>query len=610
MLLPSINNIAEICARKGVQHVVISPGSRSAALTLAFARHPSIKTKVIPDERVAGFVALGMAQYSGKTVALVCTSGSAAYNLAPAVVEAFFQEIPLLIFTADRPKEWIHQQDGQTIYQNELYGKHVKKTFELPADYTHPDTNWYIQRCLNEAINLSQSFPKGPIHINVPIREPFYPAVGEKITYDRHVKIIGRLLTQSTLSSETWHALQSEFENANQVLIAVGQMQPNNQLWKILKEFSEEMGVPVIGDVISNIPPNAPFIHQHDVFLRAKNTELLENLQPDLLITLGDSFISKNFKLFIRKYAPIHHWHIKDTAQLVDTFQTLTKQIPVEPTCFFQKLLEDLDYQQFVLNDDGGETRGEYREAWLTADRQAKRKLNTFLRDETRWNEFALVEKIVENLPPNCVLHLANSMPVRYVNLLGLNQPAEVFANRGTSGIDGCSSTAVGAALMTDKLVFLFTGDVAFFYDRNALWHPHLPPNLRIVLFNNGGGNIFRLIDGPATQPELEQYFETRHQTTARHTAEDAGLAYYILSDSSDKGEKRDYMTEVLMGNENSLVGENTNKGEILTGNSPKDEFEIIWNDFVSQNGKAKLLEIFTDPVVNGNVFEAYREML
>ncbi|MEZ4903380.1 MAG: thiamine pyrophosphate-binding protein [Spirosomataceae bacterium] len=173
MILPSINNIAEICAQKGVQQVVISPGSRSAALTLAFARHPAIKTKVIPDERVAGFIALGMAQYSGQTVALVCTSGSAAYNLAPAVVEAFFQEVPLLIFTADRPKEWIHQQDGQTIYQNELYGKHVKKSYELPADYTHPDTDWYIQRVLNEAINLAQSATKGPVHINVPIREPF-----------------------------------------------------------------------------------------------------------------------------------------------------------------------------------------------------------------------------------------------------------------------------------------------------------------------------------------------------------------------------------------------------------------------------------------------------
>jgi 2-succinyl-5-enolpyruvyl-6-hydroxy-3-cyclohexene-1-carboxylate synthase len=213
----------------------------------------------------------------------------------------------------------------------------------------------------------------------------------------------------------------------------------------------------------------------------------------------------------------------------------------------------------------------------LHADRLAKRNLTQFLRHETRWNEFALVDKLLENLPGNSVLHLANSMPVRYVNLLGLTQLAEVFANRGTSGIDGCTSTAVGAALTTQKLVFLLTGDVAFFYDRNALWHPHLPQNLRIVLFNNGGGNIFRLIDGPAAQPELEQYFETRHQTTARHTAEDAGLDYFV-------------------------VGDNTN-------NDNSANFESIWSVFLAQTGKAKLLEIFTDPIINGEVFEAYRKM-
>ena len=570
MLIQSINNIAEICARKGVRQVVISPGSRSAALTLAFARHPDITTKVIADERAAGFVALGMAQYSGQTVALVCTSGSAGYNLAPAVVEAYFQGVPLLIFTADRPKEWIHQQDGQTIYQNELYGKHVKKAFELPADYTHPDARWYGERVLNEAINLSQLAPCGPVHINVPIREPFYPVAHEEITYDRHVKLVERLQTQATLAVETWHKLQGEFENAERVLIAVGQMPPNAPLWAILKELSEEQEVVVVADVIANVPPDAAFVRQHDVFLKAKNEELLASLRPDLLITLGDSFIAKNLKLFLRKHPPVRHWHVQNTDLLIDTFQSITTQIPVAPTYFFQKLLEDLDYQQFIQNDTDDTDRAAYRQNWLRAESQAKRALSQFLRHETRRNEFALVEQVVAHLPENCVLHLANSMPVRYVNLLGLERPAEVFANRGTSGIDGCTSTAVGAALMTDKLVFLLTGDVAFFYDRNALWHPHIPKNLRIVLFNNGGGNIFRLIDGPSAQPELEQYFETRHTTNALRTAEDAHLDYQKLNES--------------------------------------DNFEEIWPAFLSQDGKAKLLEIFTDPVLNSHVFEAYRK--
>jgi 2-succinyl-5-enolpyruvyl-6-hydroxy-3-cyclohexene-1-carboxylate synthase len=180
------------------------------------------------------------------------------------------------------------------------------------------------------------------------------------------------------------------------------------------------------------------------------------------------------------------------------------------------------------------------------------------------------VQQVLDGLPEGCVLHLANSMPVRYANLLGLTQPAEVFANRGTSGIDGCTSTAVGAALATEKLVFLLTGDVAFFYDRNALWHPHLPPNLRIVLFNNGGGNIFRLIDGPAAQPELEQYFETRHATTAHRTAQDAGLGYCSLA--------------------------------------PMADFEEVWTQFATPHAHAQLLEIFTDPTLNAEVFADYKK--
>ncbi len=569
MLLPSIYNIAEICAQKGVQNIVISPGSRSAALTLAFARHPAIETKVIPDERVAGFVGLGMAQLSQQTVALVCTSGSAAYNLAPAIVEAFFQEIPLLVLTADRPQEWIHQQDGQTIYQREIYGKHVKKSFDLPSDYIHPDSSWYIQRVLNEAINLSQTFPKGPVHVNVPIREPFYPTATEKITYDRHVKIVNRVEAQPSLSTQTWHHLQNEFESASRVLIAVGQLPPNPVLWNTLKEFGEELGVPVLGDIISNIPPQDSFVRHHDVFLRSKDESRLAALRPDLLITVGDSFISKNFKLFLRTNPPLQHWHIKQSELLIDTFQTLTTQIPVSPTYFFQKLLEDLDYQQFVQHTEDDE-RDEYRQTWMQAELQAKRLLSRFLQAQKRWNEFSLVEQILEKLPNNTILHLANSMPVRYANLIGTTHNAQVFANRGTSGIDGCTSTALGAALMTEQLVFVLTGDVAFFYDRNALWHPHIPANLRVVLFNNNGGNIFRLIDGPAAQPELEQYFETRHHTTARHTAIDAKLDYFSLQEGDNFGE--------------------------------------VWEQFIDNNNRPKLLEIFTDPLINAEVFEDFRK--
>jgi 2-succinyl-5-enolpyruvyl-6-hydroxy-3-cyclohexene-1-carboxylate synthase len=181
MLLQPIINLINILAKKGVNNAIISPGSRNAPLTIALVRHPEISTKSISDERSAAFIALGIAQNLKAPVAVCCTSGSAAYNYAPAVAEAFFQEIPLIILTADRPKEWIHQYDGQTIYQTDIFGKHVKKSFEIGADYSHPDSVWDIERTINEAVNLAKSYPQGPVHINIPLREPFYPSDNEEI---------------------------------------------------------------------------------------------------------------------------------------------------------------------------------------------------------------------------------------------------------------------------------------------------------------------------------------------------------------------------------------------------------------------------------------------
>ena len=217
-ILQPIHNIAEICSRKNILDAILCPGSRSAALTISFVRHQNIKTYSISDERSAAFIGMGIAQQTGKTVALVCTSGTAAYNFAPAITEAFFQEIPLLILTADRPKEWIHQQDGQTIYQTEIFGKHVKKSYELPSDYSHPDAVWHIERVVNEAINLTQTFPKGPVHINVPICEPFYPNESEEIIFDKNVRIINQIQPEFTLSSETWIELMEIWNNSDKKL--------------------------------------------------------------------------------------------------------------------------------------------------------------------------------------------------------------------------------------------------------------------------------------------------------------------------------------------------------------------------------------------------------
>lgn len=566
-ILQPIHNIAEICAKKGIENAILCPGSRSAALTISFVRHPKIKTYSISDERSAAFIAMGMAQITKKPVVIVCTSGTAAYNFASAIAESFFQEIPLIILTADRPDEWIHQYDGQTIFQREIYGKHVKKSYHLPSDYTHADSIWQIERSLNEGINLSTSKPKGPVHFNVPIREPFYPAENEQVTFDRHVRLISKPTTKPTLNEETWQEIFDIWEKSERKLIAIGQSTDIDT--QNLKNLSEEFFVPILGDVISNVhKESTDFILAHDVFLSANNDD---SLQPDLLITAGMSFISKNLKIYLRNFQPKYHIHLQEHPDLIDPFQTLTHKLEVSPNYFFHKLFEDLDYQKFREGDEEDETQ--FYEDWKKIDIRAKKKLSDFL-SNAEFSDFKALEIVLNNLPENSILHLGNSMSVRYANLVGLNSSKniEVFCNRGTSGIEGSLSSAVGQAMMTDKIVTCVLGDVSFMYDRNALWNNYLPSNLRIVVMNNHGGNIFRMIDGPSKQPELRDYFETNQKENCDLVAKQAGIGYAICKNIDE-----------LSSDIKRLFGEQS---------------------------QPFLLEIETDPVQNKEVFLKYKQSM
>ncbi|MCY7350805.1 MAG: 2-succinyl-5-enolpyruvyl-6-hydroxy-3-cyclohexene-1-carboxylic-acid synthase [Cytophagaceae bacterium] len=571
-VIQPILDLVEVCVQQGLRHAIISPGSRSAALTLAFARHPRIQTYVIPDERTAGYIGLGMAQALGEPVALVCTSGTAAINFAPAVAEAYFYEIPLLVLTADRPPEWIHQQDGQTVYQQGLYGRHVKQFHQLPADYLHPDSAWFVNRIINQSFIVLTNKPLGPVHINVPIREPFYPKPEEPYVFNPEVRVVRQSAVQKTISSETWAELLDELEDADRVLIAAGQGKMGEDLTRSLRALQDEFYLPTSGDLISNLPGNDAFITSLDVILGQENKEVLQALQPDLLITFGNSFLSKNFKTFLRTNQVRQHWHLRIADELIDPFQSVTRVLPVEPDYFFRQLVEDLDLRRFRSGDEE-DRDGTYLETWLTQERKARRLVNTFLPAQRDFNEFTAVHDLLHRLPDHGQLHLANSMSVRYANYVGLpaNRVA-VFSNRGTSGIDGCLSTAVGAALTTDQLVFLLIGDVAFFYDRNALWHPHVPRNLRIVLLNNHGGGIFRLIDGPGSLPERTDFFETPHQTNAKNTAAEAGLSYFICRSMSE------------------LQGQ--------------------WTEFAAESDQSKILEIETDGAMNEAVFAKFKELV
>jgi 2-succinyl-5-enolpyruvyl-6-hydroxy-3-cyclohexene-1-carboxylate synthase len=604
--IQAVFNIAEICARHGITDVILSPGSRSAPLTLAFARHPAYrgKLRVVPDERAAAFIGLGIAQATRRPVVLVCTSGTAGLNYAPAVAEAFFQQIPLLILTADRPPEWIDQLDGQTIRQRDLYGAHAKGTFDFPADTTHADAKWHAERLINEAINLTLAGPAGPVHVNVPLREPFYPKAGEEMDYELGVKVIRDDHSNTILPPAEILDLRRQLRAAGRVLVVAGQQADAPNLAAALYEFAQVRQVAVVADSIANLG-NVPAVRHHDIFLAGLSPTQKATIKPDLLITFGQSLISKSLKLFLREAAPPQHWHLQVAGEVADTFRSLTRVIRVQPAVFFQQLTvyETKDYnraeasspisflslreaQRITEAPDSAEDAAasgsppvaapiptEADLTWPLAETAATRFLSQFFAAEDQpFNEFSAFRLALASLPEGTALHLANSMAVRYANIIGLpnGKQIDVFANRGTSGIDGCNSTAVGAALAQPaRPVVLLTGDVAFFYDRNAFWHNYPTPNLRVVLFNNHGGGIFRLIDGPRQQPELEEFFETHQALTAENLCRDFDFRYLPVWSF--------------------------------------DELNATLPVFFAAEGGTAVLEIFTDSETNAAFFEEYR---
>lgn len=523
MILQHIYDIATICAAHGIETAIISPGSRSAALTLAFVRHPKIETKVIPDERSAAFIAMGIAQQQKKPVALICTSGSAAYNYAPAIAEAFYQETPLLILTADRPPEWTNQYDGQTIQQSNIYGKHVLASYDFPVEVNHNDAKWHCNRIVNEAIGTCINH-QGPVHINVPIREPFYPDSNELVSFPE-VRVIASTPIHGAIDRMDWIDLSNKWQKHQKKAIVIGQMPSSKALHTALYRFAEKAGIPIIADVIANQHDLPGVIHNQDSFLNPQLNTTHKGLAPTLLITIGKSLISKNLKLYLRNNPPQEHWHISSSEKLNDSLQHLTELIKIEPEIFFS------EFTHYV----GGKGSFSYLNQWQKANHTIE-ELRTEFFKMRRFSEFQAFNSVIHSVPDKAKLHFANSMSIRYANIIGTpkNKQLEVFANRGTSGIDGSNSTAVGAALSQKLPVVLFTGDMAFFYDRNAFWHNYNLKNLRIIVFNNHGGGIFRMIDGPKRQPELEEYFETKQKLNAENTANDFGFEYHSCSNQKD----------------------------------------------------------------------------
>lgn len=499
--IPLAQSVLRICLAEGLTDIVISPGSRNAPLTIGFAGHPDFRCFSIADERCAAFFAIGRAQQLGKPVAVVCTSGSALLNYYPAFAEAFYSEIPLVVISADRPHDKIDIGDGQTIRQENVFANHSLYNANLTEDASVEN-----DRLITEAIRTAV-LKKGPVHLNVPFEEPLYETVSEwtvvPTVFDREAAV--RPEPELDYFTAQWNT-------AHRKLVLAGSNAPGALQQEAIDFIASDPSVVVMTETISNLH-HPHFITDIDVFITPFGEAEFEAFRPDILLTFGGMVISKRVKAWLRKYPPRQHWHV-DTLRAYDTFGVLSHHLVMTPADFFS-----------VMAGNVTRLESDYQTRALSLSQYRDRKRTDFM-ENVSYSDLKVYKTVYKAIPSQSILHISNSAAIRYSQLFASPSGVAIFCNRGTSGIDGSTSTAIGAATAAGQRVTLVTGDIGFFYDSNALWNQYIPKDFRIILVNNGGGGIFRILPGHSETPLFHTYFETAHTLTARHLAAMYGFGY------------------------------------------------------------------------------------
>lgn len=500
--IPLAQSIIQICLAKGITNIVISPGSRNAPLTIGFANNPEFTCYSIADERCAAFFALGIAQQIKKPVAVVCTSGSALLNYYPAVAEAFYSQIPLIVISADRPHDKIDIGDGQTIRQENVYANHILFNASLTEEAS--DEN---DALINEAIAVAR-YKKGPVHINAPFEEPLYETV-EELSVNVQVNYVPKEEIKVDNDLESY---LNKWNSATKKLVLVGVNEPDSIDEAIISQLAADPSVVVMTETTSNLHHPA-FLNCIDVIITPFTAVDFEAWKPDVLLTFGGMVVSKRVKAWLRKYAPAEHWHV-DSLRAYDTYGALTRHFEAEPNDFLKVFLPETKPVESSYSKMAQEIK-EYRRI----------KHDEYLAT-VPFSDLKAFEFILPQLPDGAQVQVSNSAAIRYAQLFDIKPTVEVFCNRGTSGIDGSTSTAIGAAVGSKKSNVLITGDISFLYDSNALWNNYIPKNFKIILVNNAGGGIFRILPGHKENAVFNTYFETTHNHTAQHLATMYGFGY------------------------------------------------------------------------------------
>lgn len=530
-------------------------------MVIAFSTIPEIECLVISDERVAGYFALGMAQQLAEIVAVICTSGTAVLNLFPGVCEAYYQMVSLLIITADRPLGASGRGENQAINQEGIYGVYARCINVKEIENSKVGFEGKVKE-ISEGIDRIKSLNDVVLQLNVLIDEPLYETSCEPLPKIPEV-------IESTESLEfdlnSIIRIKKDYYDCPKKMMIIGVREYDTVFAEKLRLLNERKDWILVVETTSNVTEeNIVWNIEPCLSILDKKSET--EFIPDLVITMGNQIISKKIRQFL-KDKPKRHWDIPQKvtgrpgrAMFGDAFDEIKDIMPIN----------DLMMLDVLLNWEE-DSASSYKKTWLELSNKANSATKQYL-SKIPFSDLKVFQTLVKSFPAKANIQYGNSTPIRYSNFFEHKYPLTVNANRGTSGIDGCVSTAAGAAYVNQQMTICVVGDISFFYDSNSLWNNYLSPDFRIIIINNGGGNIFRWIEGATEVKDFEKFFETKHNLSVKHLASMYGLPYYFCD--SQKG------------------------------------LDKVLKTFYQLSDKPKILEVKTDGILSAKVYKGYFDFL
>lgn len=501
----NINILTSLLLQHGIKHAVVCPGSRNAPIVHNLNECGRINCHPITDERSAAFYALGLAQATALPVVICVTSGSALLNVSPAVAEAYYQHIPLIVVSADRPAAWINQLDGQTLPQPNALNPFVRRSVNLPEPKNDTE-RWSCRRLINEALYLATLREGAPVHINVPISEPLFQFTAQELPHENGLTLL------NNADHDAPKKFLELFEKARRPMVVIGQMAKNALQKEVVSRLEQKI-------VVLREPLSTDcYTHPHfDEVLHATGSATA--YMPDIVLYMGDTLVSKRARKFLRAASAPTVFATPDATRISDPLMNLSH------------IAEYDDPNELLIQLAERVELGPFHHLWQKALQQAEAIAEAF---EPTFSQMAVVKCFEEQLADICYdyqIHFANSSAIRLANIYSGHY---AWCNRGVNGIEGSLSTAAGFSLATSDMVFCIVGDLSFFYDQNALWNAQLGGNFRILLLNNGGGGIFHQLKGLAQSPVRDSFVAGSHHTTAQGICTQNDIGYISAKNAEE----------------------------------------------------------------------------